>query len=163
MIPCPSTVREHNKFMGGVDLMDCLIALYRIHTRSKKYYHKIFFHFLDVAVVNSWLLYRRGCTDLGIPSQKIMMLHELKLNLAELLLREGKSLLARKRGRPFSNGSTAVEFEKKKRVSAATKAIPADAARHRCKHPKCKAIPVFYCNKCKVRTPMHHQGKKLLP
>lgn len=117
MIPCPAIVHEYNKFMGGVDLMDSLLSLYRIHTRSKKYYHKLLFHFLDVTVVNCWLLYRRHCQDLGIPSRKIMMLQEFKLFLAEALLLEGKSVLAKKRGRPSSAGSIAAEFAKKKRES----------------------------------------------
>ena len=56
-IPCPKVVQTYNKFMGGVDLLDSLIGLYRIKLRSKKFYHRIFFHFLDVSVVTSWLLY----------------------------------------------------------------------------------------------------------
>ncbi|KAK3868826.1 hypothetical protein Pcinc_025863 [Petrolisthes cinctipes] len=163
MIPCPAIVLEYNKFMGGVDLMDSLLSLYRIHTRSKKYYHKLLFHFLDVTVVNCWLLYRRDCKDLGIPSRKIMMLQEFKLSLAEALLLEGKSVLVRKRGRPSSAGSIAAEFQRKKREFPATKAIPGDEirtdgyhhypvvmVRGRCKNPNCKSVPVFFCNKCKV-------------
>lgn len=69
MISCYAIVKEYHKFMGGVDLMDCLIALYRIYTHSKKFYHKIFIHFLDVAVVNFWLLHHRQYPDLGVPSQ----------------------------------------------------------------------------------------------
>ena len=41
MVPCPSIVQEYNKNMEGMDLMDALVALYRIHARSKKFY-KIF-------------------------------------------------------------------------------------------------------------------------
>ena len=43
-----STYNEH---MGGVDLLDSLIALYRIKLRSKKYYHRLLFHFVDMAGV----------------------------------------------------------------------------------------------------------------
>ena len=89
IVPCPAIVQEYNQFMGGVDLMDALIALYRIHCRSKKYYHKLFFHFADVTVVNCWLLYRRDCKDMEIPAKNVM-LQEFKLSLAEALLLEGK-------------------------------------------------------------------------
>ena len=58
-IQCPSTILQYNKSMGGVDLLDCLIALYRTKIRSKKWYHRIMYHFVDMAVVQSWLLYRR--------------------------------------------------------------------------------------------------------
>ena len=64
-VPCPSIVTTYNKFMGGVDLMDSLIALYRLHLRSKMYYHKLIFNFLDVTHVNAWLLYHRDCIVLG--------------------------------------------------------------------------------------------------
>lgn len=83
MIPCPAIVFEYNKLMGGVDLNDSLQSLFRIHTRSKKYYHKLLFHVLDVTVLNCWLLYRRDSKDIGIPFRKTMMLQEFKLSLAK--------------------------------------------------------------------------------
>jgi len=46
--------------MGGVDLLDSIIGRYRIAIRSKKWYFKLFYHFLDVSLVNVWLLYRRA-------------------------------------------------------------------------------------------------------
>ena len=48
----------------SVDLADCLISLYRINIRSKKYYHKLIFHMIDMEIVNSWLLYRRNAEAL---------------------------------------------------------------------------------------------------
>ncbi|KAJ8348980.1 hypothetical protein SKAU_G00275690 [Synaphobranchus kaupii] len=36
-VPCPAVVKEYNKNMGGVDLLDSLIALYRNKIRSKKW------------------------------------------------------------------------------------------------------------------------------
>ena len=39
-VSCPSIVTTYNQFMGGVDLLDGLLSLYRIHIRSKKWYHK---------------------------------------------------------------------------------------------------------------------------
>lgn len=52
-VPCPKAVELYNQFMGGVDLVDTLIALYRTTIRSKKWYHKIYFHLMDVCVVNA--------------------------------------------------------------------------------------------------------------
>ncbi|XP_028657085.1 piggyBac transposable element-derived protein 3-like [Erpetoichthys calabaricus] len=122
-IDCPAIVKTYNQFMGGVDLMDSLIALYRIHIRSKKYYHKLFFHFIDVTVVNSWLLYRRDCESLQLPKKKIQSLQEFKMSITEALLLEEKSNRPTKRGRP-STSSTDVEFANKKRRGPATKSIP---------------------------------------
>lgn len=46
--------------MGGVDLLDSIIGRYRIAMRSKKWYFKLFYHFLDMSLVNAWLLYRKS-------------------------------------------------------------------------------------------------------
>lgn len=56
-VPCPAVVKEYNKNMGGVDLLDSLLALYRNKIRSKKWYHRLVFHFLGVIIVTTWLLY----------------------------------------------------------------------------------------------------------
>ncbi|MGH0165991.1 UNVERIFIED_CONTAM: hypothetical protein FKN15_049846 [Acipenser sinensis] len=56
-VPCPAVVKEYNKNMGGVDLLDSLIALYRNKIKSKKWYHRLVFHFLDLIIVTTWLLY----------------------------------------------------------------------------------------------------------
>ena len=45
--------------MGGVDLADMLIALYKIPCKTKRWHQKIFWHLVDNAKVNAWLLYRR--------------------------------------------------------------------------------------------------------
>ncbi|KAK3516062.1 hypothetical protein QTP70_004009 [Hemibagrus guttatus] len=49
--------QEHNKSMGGVDLLDSPIALYHTKIHSKKCYHRLVFHMLDLTVVEAWLLY----------------------------------------------------------------------------------------------------------
>ncbi|KAK2710973.1 hypothetical protein QYM36_012217 [Artemia franciscana] len=36
--------------MGGVDLSDMLIELYRIDIRGKKWYMRLFYYFLDISV-----------------------------------------------------------------------------------------------------------------
>ena len=60
-IDCPTAVQKYNKSMGGVDLTDMLIALYRTTIKSKRWYLKVLFHCVVIAKVNAWLLYRRYC------------------------------------------------------------------------------------------------------
>ena len=55
----PSVVTAYNKYMGGVDLFDCMLSLYRIHIQSKKWYHILIWHFFDLIVVQAWILYCR--------------------------------------------------------------------------------------------------------
>lgn len=56
----PDVVAEYNSFMGGVDLADMLIELYRIDRRNCKWYMRIIWWILGVALVNSWLLSRKS-------------------------------------------------------------------------------------------------------
>jgi hypothetical protein len=39
--------------LGSVDLTELLIALFSTEVRYRKYYHLIFIHFFDLALVNS--------------------------------------------------------------------------------------------------------------
>lgn len=93
----PNIVGQYNQHMGGIDLNDFLVALYRTSLGTKRYYIRIFFHFIDVAVVNSWLLYRRHQKQRG--ESRYMTLLEFRTKIAESLLLYGKKVVKR-RGRP---------------------------------------------------------------
>ncbi|XP_040072936.1 piggyBac transposable element-derived protein 2-like [Ixodes scapularis] len=158
-VECPSAVVTYNKYMGGVDLLDALIAYYRIQLRSKKFYLKLFFHFLDMVIVVSWLLYRRDCQSLGVPKNKQRDLLKFRLGIAEALCKQGKDLSSKKRGRP--SGSLQAQLEMKKRRGP-TSHIPNEDVRtdstghwpvvkdtrQRCKKPGCKGHTNVMCSKC---------------
>ena len=72
--------------MGGVDLLDSVLGYYRNKIRSRKWYHRIFFHFLDMTAVNGWILWRRY-QNLNIA------LVDFELNVANLLAYAEKILL----------------------------------------------------------------------
>lgn len=58
-IACPKIAKEYNAHMGGVDLMDSYLGRYKIRTKSRKWYIRLFYHMIDMAVINSWVLYRK--------------------------------------------------------------------------------------------------------
>ena len=54
--------------MGGVDLADVLIALYRTKIMVEKRWHlQVIFHALDICKIKGWLLYRRYCHEQAVP------------------------------------------------------------------------------------------------
>ncbi len=159
-VPCPAVVKEYNKNMGGVDLLDSLLTLYRIKIRSKKWYHRLLFHLLDMIIVTTWLLYRRDCEGTGMRKNEHMKLYTFKSYIAEALCKSGKSLECKK-GRPCS--TIAGEYEEKRRKGPAAP-IPVPDVRldatarwmimaekkGRCKVPGCTGTPKAKCRKCDV-------------
>ena len=125
-VQCPSIISLYNKFMGGVDALDALVAYYRIHIRSKKYYHRLFFHFVDMVIANCWLLYQHDCESLNISKKKQRDLLSFITNVAQALCMQGNDLSKKKRGRPSADMER--EYKKKKHGGPA-KAIPPQEVR----------------------------------
>ncbi|GFT17592.1 chimeric ERCC6-PGBD3 protein [Nephila pilipes] len=112
-ITWPHIIEEYNKHMGGVDLLDSIIARHKILMRSKKWYMRIFFHLLDLVIVNAWLLHKRVETDKKSENKKYLMnLQEFKSEVASCLCKMGYKQNA-KRGRP-SNISIEQMFQTKR-------------------------------------------------
>ncbi|MCL4149497.1 UNVERIFIED_CONTAM: hypothetical protein GTU68_003642 [Idotea baltica] len=164
-IQCPKMIEVYNKEIGGVDLMDSLVALYRIQIRSHKFYHKIFFFLLDVGLVNAWLLYRRDADSLRIPKAAQHQLQSFKLLVANSLLKQHKEIAQKPVGRPSASSVGNAHIAKKRRGHN-THDIPEEnirkdsvghwpmimqgTERPRCKMPNCNGRTNVYCNKCNV-------------
>ncbi|CAH1983893.1 unnamed protein product [Acanthoscelides obtectus] len=141
--------------MGGVDLLDSMLGYYRIKIRSKKWYLRIFFHFIDMCVVNSSLLWRRH-------NKLHMSLADFKVAIADALCNSGKSALSRKCGRPNANLEHAYLEKTKRRPTAESPHVEVrkdgmdhlpewrENERNRCRHPDCKYQSYIYCVKCQV-------------
>ena len=157
-VPCPSIVSTYNKFLGGVDFLDSLISLYRIHIRPKMWNHKPFFHFLDVTVVQSWLTYWRSITG----NEGKFKFREVKMILANSLMRASKSTSTKRRRPSLSDVDKQLQA-KKRRLAALVlnKAIRVDGLdrwgvflengkKGRCKKSVCEATTMIKCSKCGV-------------
>ncbi|XP_046684702.1 piggyBac transposable element-derived protein 4-like [Homalodisca vitripennis] len=154
-VTCPKIVTTYNKFMGGVDLLDGLISYYRINLRSRKFYLRFFFHFVDVSIVNGWLLFRRDCQHNGIAKQGVMDLLAFRCEVAESLCNLGADPI--KRGRP-STDRVENEFSKKKKKGPCVNIPIPDVRKDGVGHwpsvvedrQRCKQKSSIMCEKCKV-------------
>lgn len=145
-ITCPFIVQEYNKHMGGVDLMDSFLGRNHITMRSKKWYLRIFFHLFDLAIINSWIVYKKNAQERGEPKKSLLTMGQFRNELAFVLCNRGTTKEA-KRGRP-STSVLEEELQSKKRKRSPAppppKDIRKDGAEHwpkvggslRCKFPK---------------------------
>ena len=97
VVTCPDIVHQYNAHMGGVDLADMLLALYRIKVGTKKWYYHIIYYCLGVAIINGWLLYKRHAMQNKIEKKNIMKLLEFQRRVAGSLLQENKLEPGRRR------------------------------------------------------------------
>ena len=105
VVGCPSAVVVNNDNMGGVDLADQKRKLYSASQKSKvKWYMRLFYYLLDVAVVNAHILESESPNHLPTRSIGKKKKYEFRrqkafvLQLIEELI--GSNTSRKKMGRP---------------------------------------------------------------
>ncbi|KAG0430866.1 hypothetical protein HPB47_022323 [Ixodes persulcatus] len=124
-----------------------------MHFKTRKWYKRVIFHLIDIAVVNSWLLYRRltpGCT---------MQLGKFKLSVATGLI-QAKARAVEQPGSSCSEFPTAPKRRLPVKASSVMTDVRYDQVGHfprqdaataqRCKMTECKRKSTYICQKCKV-------------
>ncbi|XP_061717480.1 piggyBac transposable element-derived protein 3-like [Cydia pomonella] len=81
-------VEHYNAHMGGIDLADMLVALYRTEMKTRRWYLSIFSQIIDICVNNAWLMYRRDSKRKGI--KKYLGLKQFRLQIYQGLLKADK-------------------------------------------------------------------------
>lgn len=159
----PAVIKAYNQWMGGVDLIDMLISLYRINVRCRKFYMKIIFHLIDLSIANGWLLYRRHGAQLNYPRREIMSLLEFRIEIANTLLKPAIPIPPVRRGRPSHDQSSNADVVLKTKRAAPIPRPPAidrsDCYNHwpmmtskgRCRLPGCRGYSSVCCSKCRQR------------
>lgn len=160
-IDCPKIVKEYNAHMGDVDLMDSFLGRYRIKVKTRKWYIRIFYHLLDVAIINSWVLYKSVETKKGLEPRKLMNLAEFRTELADVQRTYG-AVSEPTRGRPSNSSIDAAGPQAKRKKEC--QILPAVDVRRdnlghnqvkterrmRCMRPGCKLQSFIKCTKCNV-------------
>lgn len=153
VIKKPTVICRYNESMGGVDVADHFISSYSFTRRSIKWWRKIFFWLLEVAVVNSFILYNTN-RDPGIPHLRQKMFRK---ELIRKLVGNVRNT-SRKRGRPSNidederlNGKLHLIYEledktKKKDCVVCTTREQGQSGRKRTR---------FYCKTCAKQPGLH--------
>ena len=135
----PEIVKFYNKSMGRVDKHNFLMSLYRTAIKSRKWTLHVIFHYLNhlsgcccmwkaafapsylgaaaeavnMAIINSWLEYKRDASCLVIPLKNQMDLLDFTFDIAETVSFLKQKAASNKRGRPSGN-SPVIPSPKKK-------------------------------------------------
>ena len=152
----PSVVRNYNKNMGGIDLIDQIISYYRMGSRTKKWTVRTIMHFIDLAAANSWREYMMDCESEGRLMKNTRKYLEFKLDIAESLLsheyndssseEEGdSSKLPRSQVLALPHPS-----KRKKGATHLPHLIPTSEPYHRCRLPGCSKLSRTYYESCRV-------------
>ena len=159
-IPRPKIVLAYSKNMGGVDLADMLISLYRVKVKTKRWYVKVFWHLLDLFKVNAWNLYRCHFARYEKPMRQMLCLLKFSTALGNALIHTNKPVHVNRPGRPSkraSFGNTEITQSKRASVPTPCSDIRYDQIGHwperidkkdRCR--LCQAYSRTKCSKCKL-------------
>lgn len=79
-VHCPAVVADYNKYMGGVDRFDQYRERYELGRKSPKWWFRILYFLLDLAIVNSfilWKFHRPGNTKLNQLTYRLKLARQL--------------------------------------------------------------------------------------
>lgn len=158
MVQRPEVVKEYNCNMGGVDLTDRLLAVCPARARTRKWTVRFTAHMIDLAIVNSWIKYRKDNRAQGIRNHKILQLREFKLEVGERMILETTyhveeeneteevDVDTRKRGRPPIVPVPPMA----KRLHAANHLPDMGTQQKRCRNKACGKKTVVICIYCNM-------------
>lgn len=110
-INCPQIIREYNAHMGGVDLMDGLMGRYHIRAKTRNIMIRLFYHFVDMAATNAFILYKRAHAEKTNDSSNVSDDEEL-LQLPEFHGEIAAGLISMKEKRPVGRPSSAQSVDR---------------------------------------------------
>lgn len=150
----PKVIIEYTKFMGGVDRADHYCGSYAFSRKTLKWYRKLFFWILEVAIVNSFHLHTIDKKERNIPTLTHL---QFRNNLIRQLVANTRNI-SRKRGPPVPDNSEQRLDGKShfimQKINKSTKDCAVCSDR---KTPGGRRETSFYCETC-TRQPGLHPG-----
>lgn len=148
----PECVKYYNVNMGAIDKVDMLLSSVECLRKSMKWYKKIFFHYIDLMIVNAYSLYK-------IKTGENISLAEFQLTLIRELLEKycRDAYKPSKKGRP-SKGDNPLRLTGRHFLDVIPSVPGGKKASQRichvCKHtemrPKKRRDSRYYCQDCNV-------------
>lgn len=80
----PNVINDYNKYKVGVDCVDSMTRLYSSKAQTRRWPVHVFFNILNIAVINSWVLYKE-VNNSNIPRRNFIV------QLVEELLEQTES------------------------------------------------------------------------
>ncbi|XP_063219241.1 piggyBac transposable element-derived protein 4-like [Bacillus rossius redtenbacheri] len=94
-VSCPTGIATYNEIMGGIDHFDQLRERYAIGRRSRKWWHRIMYYLIDLAIVNAFILWKISRREWASHDQL-----SFRLRLARQLIANFSN--RKRKGRPVS-------------------------------------------------------------
>ena len=103
----PQILARYNRQMGYVDISDCMANSYSMFRRTFKRTTKLFFHFLDVTVLNSWILLSSCGAKCTHKDFRLLLVRNLIEEAGKSHYRPTPSLV----GRPSATATNAIRLD----------------------------------------------------
>lgn len=144
LVPQPQMISNYNKYMGGVDHHDWLLEKHSIAIRGKKWYWCLVTRVVDMAIVNSFILYNL------LHPKNTTSIKEFRRNIAVTYLKMGYGRRVQ-RGRPLSLPSTSrTKIFDDVRFDGYNHILERRENQRRCQLASCTGKPRTFCKKCNV-------------
>lgn len=153
-VDCPNIIKEYNRH-----------GRYHIRVKTKKWTLRLFYHLIDMSIVNSYLFQRiHGINCKDIYHKK---LPNFRIEVADVLCRYEETNAKRAVGRPHS---LSPQVQKLKKSYDPPDDVRFDGVGHMpdvlsrsgkkvCKLPGCKSETQMYCTKCKLNMCLSNNNK----
>jgi hypothetical protein len=120
----PETVKFYNNTKYGVDVIDQMARKYSVKSGSRRWPVQVFYNVLDLAAINSWLLYRKAT---GVTISRRNYILQLAEELREPHMKQRKT-------EQLSSSAVSEDLQRKRR---------------QCQVGRCKGNKTFdICNQC---------------